>query len=487
MARLPRHTLLLILGLPVVSAAPPCGVCAQLVREGTTTPGQQAAPGQSSMKSQTSLGKKRLSQEVQLTGDASWMDTGIDVQPGEHVVITATGKLRYSDAKEDNGPDGLARGFRDLLRILPFNEAGRGALIGRIGDKDVAQPFLAGSHRDVVAPIAGHLALGINQTSDDTGSGTYVVQIEVYAPEDGQVHTVAKQLGSIPGIDSALFSKIPRRVTDKQGHPGDMVNFLILGSEPAMQRVFTAAGWVKVDADVQDAILHGVLESISKESYVTMPMSQLYLFGRPQDYGWAHAEPISVVKTRNHLRIWKAPYQVHGETLWVGAATHDIGLERDQRNDGITHKIDPDIDLEREYLEKTLSSTGLVSEITYFLPDHPLKEATTATGGSFHSNGKVLVLKLAESATTLSILKRRASRCSARVGLLRNLRCGVLGIFYFSGSNSNSMTRSTSSACASGSFSTSPPLTTLTSTVVPSRNSFAERTPRGMPASASNG
>src|SRR5437870_12883880 len=144
-----------------------------------------------------------------------------------------------------------------------------------------------------------------------------------------------------------------------------MVNFLILGSEPAMQQVFTAAGWVKVDADVQDAILHGVLESISKESYVTMPMSQLYLFGRPQDYGWAHAEPISVVKTRNHLRIWKAPYQVHGETLWVGAATHDIGLERDQRNNGITHKIDPDIDLERDYLEKTLSSTGLVSEITY--------------------------------------------------------------------------------------------------------------------------
>src|SRR5256884_9065016 len=87
----------------------------------------------------------------------------------------------------------------------------------------------------------------------------------------------------------------------------------------------------------------------------------------------SHAEPISVVKTRNHLRIWKAPYQVHGETLWVGAATHDIGLERDQRNNGITHKIDPDIDLERDYLEKTLSSTGLVSEITFLPPAPPLK------------------------------------------------------------------------------------------------------------------
>ena len=384
----------------MVLAAFPGTARAQLVRDRATAPAEQTATPKDRSKTQASQGKQRVSQEVQLTDDASWMDTGIDVQPGEHVVITATGTLRYSDAKDDSGPDGLARGFRDLLRILPFNEAGRGALIGRLGDKDVAQPFLVGSHCDVVAPVAGHLALGINQASNDTGSGTYVVRIEVYAPEDGQAHTVAKQVASIRGIDGALFSKIPRRVTDKEGHPGDMVNFLILGSEPAMQQVFTAAGWVKVDADVQDAILHGLLESISKESYVTMPMSQLYLFGRPQDYGWAHAEPISVVKTRNHLRIWKAPFQVNGETLWVGAATHDIGLERDQRNNGITHKIDPDIDLERDYVEKTLSSTGLVGEIAYFLPDNPLKEAETATGGSFHSNGKVLVMKLTESATT---------------------------------------------------------------------------------------
>ena len=175
-----------------------------------------------------------------------------------------------------------------------------------------------------------------------------------------------------------------------------MVNFLILGSEAAMQQVFTTGGWVKVDADVGATVLHGILESLSKESYLTMPMSQLYLFGRPQDYGWAHAEPITVVKTRNHLRIWKAPFQVNGQTLWVGAATHDIGFERDQRNNGVTHKIDPDIDIERDYVEKTLTSTGLVAQVSHFLPDSPLKEAKTATGGTFHSNGQVLVLKVSE-------------------------------------------------------------------------------------------
>ena len=237
----------------MVLTAFPGTACAQLVRDRANPPAQQTATGPGCSKTQASRGKQRVSQEVQLTGAASWIETGVDVRPGEHVFISATGKLRYSDAKEDNGPDGLARGFRDLLRILPFNEAGRGALIGRIGDKDVAQPFLVGSHCDVVARVAGQLALGINQASNDTGSGTYVVRMEVYAPEDGQVHAVAQQVGSIRGIEGALFSKIPRRVADKEGHPGDMVNFLILGSEPAMQQVFTTAGWVKVDADVEDA------------------------------------------------------------------------------------------------------------------------------------------------------------------------------------------------------------------------------------------
>ena len=373
---------------------------AQLVRE-TPAPPQQQVPAKQDSQTpappQAPLGKKRLSQEVQLTGEESWIDTGIDVQAGEHALITATGRLRYADSKEDNGPDGLPRGFKDLLRILPFNEAGRGALIGRIGDKDIAQPFVIGTRRDVVAPVSGRLSVGINQTTDDMGDGTYAVRIEVYTPEGGKARVVARQVNSIPGIDSHLFAKIPRRVGDKGGNPGDMVNFLLLGSEDAMQRVFANAGWVKVDADVKGTVLHGILESLSKESYLTMPMSELYLFGRPQDYGWAHAEPISVVRSRNHLRVWKAPFQVNGETLWVGAATHDIGFERDERNNGITHKIDPDIDLERDYVEKTLSSSGLVTDVSHFTPDNPMKEAKTATGGTFHSNGQVLILKLDES------------------------------------------------------------------------------------------
>jgi hypothetical protein len=385
-----------VLALSFASALP-----AQLVREDTPRPSTKAQAASPPQAAPATHGKIRLSQDVALTGDSHWVDTKIDILPGERVVITAAGTLRYQDAKSDNGPEGLARGFMDLLRVLSFSNSGRGALIGRIGDADTTQPFLVGAKYDSVSPLGGRLALGINQAENDSADGSYSVHIEVYAPDSSAPSSaffVAKKVDSLPGINNRLFAKIPRRVSDKDGHPGDMVNFLILGSEDSMQRVFTTAGWVKVDPDVTQTLLRGILDSVSKEAYLTMPMSQLYLFGRPQDYGWAHAEPISVVRSRNHLRIWKAPFTVNGETLWVGAATHDIGFERDQRNNKVTHKIDPDIDLERDYVEKTLTSTGLVTEVSHFLPENPVQDARTATGGGFHSNGQVLILKLAENA-----------------------------------------------------------------------------------------
>jgi hypothetical protein len=387
--------LLLLGSICSTLAACPTRLVAQLVRQDKSTAATHNPDA-------NPPAKRRISQEIQITGEQSWTATGIEVKPGEHIVVSAKGTLRYADAKEDNGPDGINRGFKDLLRILPFNGAGRGAVIGRIGDAEIAQPFLLGAHRDVVAPVAGPLAIGINQVSDDTGDGTYTVRIDILAPDSGTAYRPARQVKSISGVDANIWTKVPRRVADKNDNPGDMINFLLIGSEDAMQKVFIAAGWVKVDADVRGTVLHAIIESISKESYLTMPMSPLYLFGRPQDYGWAHAEPIKVAASRNHLRIWKAPFDVDGQTLWIGAATHDIGFDRDQRNDGITHKIDPDIDLEREYVEKTLTATGLIAEVAHALPTNALKEAKTATGGSFHSDGRVLILKLSDSVSGVS-------------------------------------------------------------------------------------
>jgi hypothetical protein len=364
----------------------------------------QFAPSQAPSQTPT---KPLITQEIQLTGDTLWLDTNIDIVPGEHLVFSASGSLQYPDAKSDNSPEGLPRSYKDLIRNFPLNNAGRGALIARIGDpradNDTVFPFLLGSKRELDSPVAGRLFVGINQTSNDTASGTYRVQITIYPQSAKSTFHLARIAITLPGIDNSLFAKIPRRVADKSGDSGDMINFLIIGSQAAVEKIFASAGWVRVDSSVDESILNGVIATISKESYLTMPMSQLYLFRRPQDYGWAHAEPIQVVASRHHLRLWKAPFTVDGETVWLGAATHDIGFAHDDRSNNltsITHKIDPDVDLERDYVQKTLTGTGQVAAISHFLPVDPVKTAITATGASFHSNGQVLILRLVPATPT---------------------------------------------------------------------------------------
>ena len=349
--------------------------------------------------------------EFDLDATKQWIDTNIDFRAGEKVHFTATGTITYpaTSAKSKArsfGPDGLSRSFADLVHEYAVPDAGHGALIARMGTVDQGgQPFLVGSSLDFEAPVANRLFLGINQSLKDAeaAEGSFHVTMEIVNP--GLASAAAGAAGGPPeariaAVTPSLLDEIPRRVADQQGRPGDMVNILLLGTEEQVVAVFKAAGWVKVDSTVQEAALAGLVDSLEKKDYLTMPMSQLYLFNRPQDYGFAHAEPVRVVMSRNHLRVWKSPYTAGGQTVWCVAATHDIGFERDQRNNSITHKIDPAIDGEREYVNNTLSSTGLVVARDHVAPSKPLTEAKTATGGEFHSDGRILVLVLkAPSAT----------------------------------------------------------------------------------------
>ena len=88
-----------------------------------------------------------------------------------------------------------------------------------------------------------------------------------------------------------------------------------------------------------------------------MPMSTLYLFGRPQDFGYEMVKPIAMVASRHHFRIWKAPFTWKGQEVWVGAGTHDVGFAKDKRNGSITHKIDPAVDGERDNIGSSLQKT----------------------------------------------------------------------------------------------------------------------------------
>ncbi|HUA16859.1 MAG TPA: LssY C-terminal domain-containing protein [Verrucomicrobiae bacterium] len=343
--------------------------------------------------------------QVDVPASQQWVDTNIDLRAGAKLRFAATGQVTYPADQSyagrlhtagTFGPAGLTRSFADMVHQYAVTDAGHGALIGRIGPADYARAFLIGESKEYDVPVAGRLYLGLNESANDasTAQGSFHVTIDVLDEGSGSANAGGPTEAPIPGITGDLLNKIPRRVSDPDGRPGDMVNLLIVGTEDQVVKVFTTAGWVQVDKSVKTTALNAVFESFEKKDYLTMPMSVLYLFNRPQDYGFAHAEPVRVAMSRNHLRVWKSPYEVDGRPLWCVAATHDIGFERDQRNNGVTHKIDPAIDGEREYVYGTLSSTGLVESRDHVTPPDPLTTAKTATGGEFHSDGRIAVLVL---------------------------------------------------------------------------------------------
>src|SRR5438874_8666582 len=102
MRKNPLNTLLNTLSLAAVLlaiASFPLVARAQLV--GDTPPSQQltdsTAADHSAQPAAKPAGKKRLAKDFTLNGDSLWTDTAIDLQPGEHVVITAKGTIRYAD------------------------------------------------------------------------------------------------------------------------------------------------------------------------------------------------------------------------------------------------------------------------------------------------------------------------------------------------------------------------------------------------------
>jgi hypothetical protein len=291
-------------------------------------------------------------------------------------------------------------------------------LIARTGESGT--PLLVGTNRELSAESAGHLFLGVNQT--EKSDCAFLVRVQISHPQatvaqSAQRPNMKEQLSSAAKVwlqgqfgksanssesASAVSSgnaaatasastsglktptvildadlrkhidELPRRVDDHMGNLGDMVNFVIVGSEERVKTALQAADWHLADVDNKEAGLKAVLNTYQKKDYLEMPMSHLYLFDRMQDFGYEQAQAFSVVASRHHFRMWKAPFSWNGETVYVGAGTHDIGFEKDVRSGHLTHKIDPEVDLERENIAQSLDKSRKVKSMTYYLPPNPV-------------------------------------------------------------------------------------------------------------------
>src|ERR1700739_3208865 len=190
---------------------------------------------------------------------------------------------------------------------------------------------------------------------------------------------------------------LPPRSLNGEGREGDMLNLLFAAQENDLQEHFARAGWLKVEKSKPRVIWHLLWQ---RKRYTKLPMGRLYVFGRAPDFSYALPEPESIVARRHHLRIWKTGGSEDGIPLWVAAATHDVGIQLVKRRFRLLHRIDPNVDEERDFIAANLAVTQQLISQTYMNRAAPVFRAETATGQSYYSDSRMLLLELRRQAST---------------------------------------------------------------------------------------
>ncbi|MGY3725235.1 LssY C-terminus [Granulicatella balaenopterae] len=147
------------------------------------------------------------------------------------------------------------------------------------------------------------------------------------------------------------------RTKTGNGVLGDPVNISIVAKEDDIHAAMRQAGWTKADPITIRSSLGIVLSTLKHTSYPAAPVSNLYLFDRPQDFAYQMEVDGSATR-RHHVRFWQVPKGWHlpgGKKVdYLAAGTFDCGVGLASTTLQVTHKIDQEVDKERDYIIESL-------------------------------------------------------------------------------------------------------------------------------------
>jgi len=351
---------------------------------------------------------------------------------GEQVACNK-GELLVSPGTKVNGtilfaskaPDKYSRPrlVLDFSNIV-YTNGGRSPLYARVLDVDnaretvrnneilgIVQPHastkvsLAMAALGASNPIAGYTLKGV-QTIYGLSirreilfpAGTDI-QIQIVRP------SMLKQKDTWPGwpqlpVDPqlrAVVAAAPMRTETAGKKPSDLTNIMFLGTRQQIVSGFGEAGWYEADDLGVKSALKAVQATARQTGYSSAPVSALLIGGRPPDL--VFQKSLDTFAKRHHLRIWKLASTYGGREVWVGAATHDIATTSSRGATKWSHRIDPHIDRERDWIESDLLFIG--SARAYADVDRPSapRKAENATGDDIVTDGKMSVVDLGSAKT----------------------------------------------------------------------------------------
>lgn len=180
------------------------------------------------------------------------------------------------------------------------------------------------------------------------------------------------------------------------GLPGDPLNLALVGSDEDVIRALHAAGWCPADPLSFESSVRISVDTVFKKPDPNAPVSNLFLFGRKEDL--AFEKPVGdSPRERHHVRLWRSDKLDEGRPVWIGAATHDIGVELSHNTKEVTHRIAPAVDDERDLMIAALTAAKRVSGIRWIDGFQKKLQGHNGGGDPWHTDGRLPVITLPPS------------------------------------------------------------------------------------------
>lgn len=298
------------------------------------------------------------------------------------------------------------------------------SLSNRFGERLV---FAAFGHPVAIAPLFAveTAVLHFPEPEIDYGIGTEI-ELAIHFPEtlgDVSACPVGEPLSAHDQAElGALVAKIPAW-SYSSGEPQDPVTLIYVGSKDEVDRAFAAAGWTGSSGHSAATRFHVVRAIAEDHAYLDAPMRTLLLDGAEPDFSLQKA--LDTFEKRDHLRIWGRPGdKLQDREVWASAATRDVATSFSMRPFGFAHRIQSDVDQERDKVVHDLSFTGCVDSVQY-VERPPADGSPHEARKGIETDGRVAVVVLNSCREPrLEITERRSGpqpplvvRCVRRVTL----------------------------------------------------------------------
>jgi hypothetical protein len=207
-------------------------------------------------------------------------------------------------------------------------------------------------------------------------------------PEDAPRRLAESERDTLNG----LIETTPNRTTDPSNHrPSDLINLMFVGSRDQIASAFRAAGWSEASPCTMRSRLQGVRAFVEGRSSNSFPMTRLMLDDSEADMSWQ--KDFNDMSKRHHLRIWRQPETWHGQEVWVGAATRDIDFAYMHHGSAMTHRIDGNIDQERDKISNDLAFTRYVEVLDWAERSGTPGVTRNGTGDIMYTDKKLAILE----------------------------------------------------------------------------------------------